>query len=130
MCGFAVKLPRRAGTVVIAADRSLSMPHGSEARQKEAIDLIQGEMRSDSRLGVVSFGRETAVEQSPQRGKFAGFVNEVNGDASDLNAAVAQAIALIPRDSPGRVVLLSDGRWTGNDPMGTAAQSRGAKHPH
>ena len=129
MCGFAVKLPRRAGTVVIAADRSLSMPHGSEARQKEAIDLIQGEMRSDSRLGVVSFGRETAVEQSPQRGKFAGFVNEVNGDASDLNAAVAQAIALIPRDSPGRVVLLSDGRWTGNDPMGTAAQAAARSIP-
>ncbi|MDE0184288.1 MAG: VWA domain-containing protein [Candidatus Poribacteria bacterium] len=123
MCGLAVELPRRAGTIVVIADRSLSMPPGSEARQKEAIDLIQSEMPSDSRLGVVSFGRVSAVEQSPQSGKFAGFVNEVNGDASDLNAAVAQAIALIPRDSPGRVILLSDGRWTGNDPMGTAAHA-------
>ena len=123
MCGLAVELPRRSGTIVVVADRSLSMPHDSESRQKEAIDLIQSEMRRDSRLGVVSFGRVTAVEQTPQSGKFAGFVNEVHGDASDLDAAIEQALALIPRDSPGRVILLTDGRWTGNAPVGTAAQA-------
>lgn len=123
MCGLALKLPRRAGTIVVVADRSLSMPRDSEARQKEAIDLIQSDMRRDSRLGVVSFGRAAAVEQSPQTGKFAGFINEVHGDASELNDAVAQAIALIPRDSPGRVILLSDGRWTGKPPTGSAAQA-------
>ena len=123
MCGLAVRLPSRAGTIVIIADRSRSMPPDSEERQKEAIDLIQGDIDSDSRLAVVSFGRVTAVEQSPQSGKFAGFVNEVYGDASDLNGAIETAMALIPRDSPGRVLLLSDGRWTGKDPSGTAAKA-------
>lgn len=123
MCGLAVKLPSRAGTIVVVADRSLSMPHDSDARQKEAIDLIQSEMRRDARLGVVSFGRVTAVERSPQSGKFAGFVNEVHGDASDLNGGLDSAIALIPRDSPGRIILLSDGRWTGNDPVGAASKA-------
>ena len=123
MCGLAVRLPSRAGTIVVVADRSRSMPPNSEERQKEAIDLIQGDMDSDSRLAVVSFGRITAVEQSPQSGKFSGFVNEVYGDASDLNGAIETAMALIPRDSPGRVLLLSDGRWTGKDPSGTAAEA-------
>ena len=123
MCGLAVKLPSRAGTIVVVADRSLSMPHDSDARQKEAIDLIQSEMRSDSRLGVVSFGRVTAVERSPQSGKFAGFVNEVHGDASDLNGGLDSAMALISRDSPGRIMLLSDGRWTGKDPVGAASEA-------
>ena len=123
MCGLSVRLPSRAGTIVVVADRSKSMPPDAEERQKEAIDLIQGEMDSDSRLAVVAFGRETAVEQSPQSGKFAGFVNEVYGDASDLNGAIETAMALIPRDSPGRVLLLSDGRWTGKDPSGTAAEA-------
>ena len=123
MCGLAVKLPNRAGTIVVVADRSESMPPDSEAKQKEAIDLIQDTMRSDSNLAVVSFGRDAAVEQSPQGGKFTGFVNEVYGDASDLNGAIEKAMALIPREAPGRVLLLSDGRWTGKDPSKMAAQA-------
>ena len=123
MCGLAVKLPSRAGTVVVVADRSHSMPPDSEAKQKEAIDLIQDAMGSDVNLAVISFGRAAAIEQSPQTGKFAGFVNEVHGDASDLNGAIEKAMALIPRDAPGRLLLLSDGRWTGKDPSGVAAQA-------
>ena len=123
MCGLAVKLPNRAGAVVVVADRSQSMPLNSEAKQKEAIDLIQGAMRNDSNLAVVSFGRVAAIEQSPQGGKFAGFVNEVYGDASDLNGAIEKAMALLPRDAPGRLLLLSDGRWTGKDPSEIAAQA-------
>ena len=69
MCGLAIRLPSRAGTIVVVADRSQSMPPDSMAKQKETIDLIQGAMGSNSHLAVVSFGRDTAVEQSPQRGK-------------------------------------------------------------
>ncbi len=123
MCGLSIKLPSRAGAIVVVADRSQSMPPDSMAKQKEVIDLIQGAMGSNSNLAVVSFGRDTAVEQSPQRGKFTGFVNEVYGDASDLNGAIERAMALIPQDAPGRVLLLSDGRWTGKDPSGIAAQA-------
>ena len=123
MCGFAVRLRMRAGTVVVVADRSRSMPLDSEARHKEAIDLVQGTKASDSNLAVVSFGRTVAIEQSPQSGKFAGFVSEIHDDASDLNGAIETALALIPQDSPGRVLLLSDGRWTGKDPSVAAAQA-------
>ena len=123
MCGLAIKLPSQAGTLVVVADRSESMPPDSEARQKEAIDLIQGAMGRDANLAVVSFGRDTAVEQAPQSGKFTGFVNEVYGDASDLNGAIEKAMALIPQSAPGRVLLLSDGRWTGRDPLSMAAQA-------
>jgi hypothetical protein len=99
------------------------MPLDSEARHKEAIDLVQGTKASDSNLAVVSFGRTVAIEQSPQSGKFAGFVSEIHDDASDLNGAIETALALIPQDSPGRVLLLSDGRWTGKDPSVAAAQA-------
>ena len=95
----------------------------SEAKQKEAIDLIQGAMGNNVNLAVLSFGRDAAIEQSPQSGKFAGFVNEVHGDASDLNGAIEKAMALIPRGAPGRLLMLSDGRWTGKDPSGVAAQA-------
>ena len=69
-------------------------------KTKEAIDLIQGAMGNNVNLAVLSFGRDAAIEQSPQSGKFAGFVNEVHGDASDLNGAIEKAMALIRRARP------------------------------
>jgi hypothetical protein len=116
LCGLGLRLPSRAGTVVVVADRSQSMPPGSEAQMKEVIDLIQAAMSPDDRLAVVSFGQAVAVEQRPGTEKFAGFVNEVGGDASNLADAVDTAMSLVPRDAPGKVFVLSDGRWTGRDP--------------
>jgi Mg-chelatase subunit ChlD len=121
--GLALRLPSRAGTVVVVADRSLSMPANAEAAQKEAIDLLQRAMGSDDRLAVVAFGQRAAVERGPQVGPFAGFTQQVGGDASNLNEALEMALALIPHETAGRVLVLSDGRWTGNEPNGAAARA-------
>src|SRR5262245_15506947 len=123
LCGLAVKLPSRNGTIVVVADRSLSMPQGAEAAQKEAIDLIGRAMTSDDRLAVVSFGQSAAIERPPQRGTFAGFTNEVGRDASNLAEAIDKALALIPQSSPGKILVISDGRWTGKDPASSASKA-------
>jgi hypothetical protein len=116
LAGVALRLPSRVGTVVVVVDRSLSMPEGSEKQAKEMIDLIHDKMDSDDRLAVVSFGQQVAIEQAPQSGPFAGFVNQVGGNASNLGEAIDAALALIPPDSPGRLLILSDGKYTGRDP--------------
>lgn len=121
--GLAVKLPSRNGTIVVVADRSLSMPQGAEAAQKEAIDLIGRAMTSDDRLAVVSFGQAAAIERSPQTGAFASFTNEVGRDASNLNEAIEKALALIPQNAPGKILVISDGRWTGKDPATAASRA-------
>jgi Mg-chelatase subunit ChlD len=126
LCGLAVKLPSRNGTVVVVADRSLSMPQGAEAAQREAIDLIRRAMTSDDRIAVVSFGQSAAIESQPQSGSFAGFTNEVGRDASNLAEAIDKALALIPQNSPGKILAISDGRWTGKDPA-TAASKAAAR---
>ena len=123
MGGLAVKLPSRAGTVVVVADRSLSMPPGSDALLKENIDLVQSPMASGDNLGVVSFGQTAAVERSPQGGKFSGFVSEVGRDGSNLSQAIQTALSLVPPDGPGRILVLSDGRWTGEDPLRAASRA-------
>jgi Mg-chelatase subunit ChlD len=126
LAGLALRLPSRAGTVVVVADRSLSMPDGSEAAAREAIELIGSAMGNDDRIGVVSFGQQVAIEHAPQAGQaFGGFVNQVGGNASNLGEAIDTALALIPRDSPGRLLLLSDGRWTGRDPLTLAPTALG-----
>jgi Mg-chelatase subunit ChlD len=100
------------------------MPPGSQASEKEAINLIQNAMGSGDSLGVVSFGERTSIEQPPRRGAFSDFIGEVGGDESNLAEGLDKALSLIPRDAPGRILVLSDGRWTGRDP--TAAASRAA----
>src|SRR5262245_22430403 len=55
LAGLALHLPSRAGTIVVIADRSLSMPANAEGTQREAIDLIQQTMTADDRLAVIAF---------------------------------------------------------------------------
>jgi hypothetical protein len=125
LAGLAVYLPAHAGTIVVVADRSRSMPQGSDTLHKEAIEIVQGSMAADERLAVISFGKNVAVERSGQAGPFSGFVHAVEGDASNLADALEEALALIPRDSPGKILVLSDGRWTGRDPAAAAARAVG-----
>ena len=123
-CGLALNLPSRAGTVIVVADRSHSMPPGSTESEKEAINLIRNAMGAADSLGVVSFGERTSIEQPPRRGEFSGFIGEVGADESNLAEGLDKALSLIPRNAPGRILVLSDGRWTGRDP--TTAASRAA----
>jgi Mg-chelatase subunit ChlD len=122
---LAIRLPDRAGTVIVVADRSESMPANGGAVETEIIGLLHKSMGTRDQLGVVSFGRNAVVEQSPQRGEFSGFTAEVGVDHSSLNDALASALALIPPDGGGRILVVSDGRWTGREPTSAAARAAG-----
>lgn len=113
---------RSAGSdVVVVVDRSRSMPQGSEERAAELIELLRKEQRPGDRVGVIAFGREPRVELTPTAdGRFGGFTQAVDGEASDLTAALDRAYDLIPQDRTGRVLVISDGRSTGADPRGAA----------
>jgi Mg-chelatase subunit ChlD len=123
LCGAVLRLPSQAGIVVVVVDRSQSMPTDSASTQKEVIDLLYKAMGANDRLAVVSFGCTVAVEQPPSSGAFAGFVHEVGDDASNLADGLETALTLIPRDAPSKVLVLSDGRWTGRDPSLLAARA-------
>jgi Mg-chelatase subunit ChlD len=125
LCGLKLRLPSKEGLVVAVVDRSLSMPPDADVRARETIDLLQNAMSKDQWLGVVSFGNKSAIEQVPQAGKFAGFSAEVSRDASDINSAIESALALIPAEQPGRLLLFSDGRYTGKSPILAATKAAG-----
>lgn len=120
---FAIKFPDCSGTVIVVADRSASMPATAIDSEKEIISLLTKSMGPRDQLGVVSFGRSAVVEQSPQRGEFSGFTADDGPDHSDLNDAIHQALSLIPPDGGGRVLVLSDGKWTAEDPVNAAARA-------
>jgi hypothetical protein len=123
LCGVVVRLPSQAGTIVVVADRSQSMPPASETVQKEVIDLLQKAKGPEDRLAIVSFGRTAAIEQSPDTGQFAGFTHQVGDDASNLADGLETALTLIPQDGPGKIFVLSDGRFSGRDPDGVAVRA-------
>ncbi|MBM4048800.1 MAG: VWA domain-containing protein, partial [Planctomycetes bacterium] len=116
LCQPVLRLPDRSGAVVVIADRSESMPPQSFTAQKEIIDLVQSTMRPRDRLAVVAFAKKAAVEHPPQTGKFAGFLSDVGKDQSHLASALETALALVPEEGVGRVLVLSDGRHTGRNP--------------
>ncbi|MCS7159772.1 MAG: VWA domain-containing protein [Gemmatales bacterium] len=116
LAGLAIPRQSQEGVLIVVADRSASMPPESDARHKEVVDLLHRSRRGQERLGVVAFGKQAVVELSPTEAPFPGFVHEVDADGSALAAALDKALELIPQDRPGRILVLSDGRWTGVDP--------------
>ncbi|MFA6956295.1 MAG: VWA domain-containing protein [Thermoanaerobaculia bacterium] len=123
LAGLAIRLDSRAGTLVVVTDRSRSMPADGDARAKEIIDLVSSKRPSDNDLGVVSFGRRTAVDLVPSKGGFGGFTGDVGQDASSLGEAVDEALSLMPAGSPARILVIGDGHWTGSDPAIAAVRA-------
>ena len=123
----ALLLRRGGGTVVVVADRSASLPAGAVTRQEALIRSLQARRRADDRVGVVSFAARAAVEHPPQTAPFAGFAAVHDPDASNLAEALQTALSLIPPGVSGRLLVLSDGRYTGSDPQAAAemAAARG-----
>lgn len=123
IAGICIRFPVRRGTIVVVADQSMSMPSDARARQQEAIDLLQAEMSAGDKLAVISFGEKVAVEHPPQIGKFAGFTAQTGSDASNLTDALNTAVSMVPEGEPARILILSDGRWTGADPVSAGARA-------
>jgi hypothetical protein len=114
-----IPLPVRSGTVIAVADRSLSMPVNSAETQKHLLNLLYQYIGKEDSLGIVSFAEKPLPERIPvgkQAGNFGGFSAVLQGDASDLKAALENAVSLIPVGDKARILLLSDGRWTGSNP--------------
>lgn len=124
MCVPALRLSTSAGTVVVIADRSRSMPPDAEAQQRELIELIDRARGARDRLAVVSFGARAAVERPPEAGgTFDGFSQGVGPDASNLDAAIERGLSLVVPGEPARLLVLSDGLWTGAEPVRAAGRA-------
>ncbi len=127
LCEPVLRLPRRSGTLVVIADRSASMPVDATATELEILGRLESSRSGGDRLAVVSFGGRSAVEQLPGEEPLKAFSAAVGDDRSDLASALKTALALAPAGEASRVLVLSDGRFTGDDPraIGGRAALRG-----
>ncbi len=115
-------IKKLSGVVVVLADRSASMPKDSAERQTEIIQLLQKGRAGDARLAVIGFDRDIYIEKAPDLTPFVQFQGIYNNDGSSITRAIMAAQSIIPQDRHGRILLLSDGRATGVNPIDHAAR--------
>jgi len=112
----AIRWPAKDALVVVAVDRSASMPSGSLAEASELIARLESTAEDGDRLGVVSFAERAAVETPPgPPGAFSGFDAEVGSERSELGAALDLALGSLPAETAGRILVVSDGRASGGE---------------
>jgi hypothetical protein len=110
--------------VVVVVDLSRSMPEGSRARELEIVNLLESRRAQGDRVGIVTYGRDARIDRLPEGfAKAAAFVQEVDPDGSDLGGAIALASSLIPRERPGRLIVLSDGEANGAPAIAAAHEA-------
>lgn len=106
--------------VIMALDVSASIgpaAGGGEAWIREALAVRP----TGAAAGVVAFGRKALVEEPPGlRPEFYRAATDPGEDASLIGEALRYSQAILPRDFRRRVVLLTDGRDTGEDAVAAA----------
>ena len=123
LCRPGAVLPRRGGLLIVVADRSESMPLGAAEEQREMVDRLESSRGAADRLAVVSFGAGAALERPPGGDRFTGFAAEVDAGQSNLDAALDTALSLAPAGGSSRLLVISDGRYTGGDPLAAAGRA-------
>ena len=114
-----------AHAVYFLVDRSAS----ARAALSEA-DLLErlnawAEPQSNTRYGVIVFGKEAYVERPFRETLDMGELHtQVDPEGSDLAGALDLALATFPNDATRTIVLLSDGQPTGEDVSTSLARAR------
>ncbi len=117
--------------VTVINDVSRSIPSSVQPRVDSFVDLAQeGSREPDDRLGVITAARHPIVQSSPS--KFVrGIERQFIGDteATNLAAALNQAIANRPGDAAFRILLVTDANETEGSLYQAAQQAKAAGIP-
>lgn len=108
-------------TTIFVVDMSMSNQENLKEIEKYMFDMIS-EMPKNNRYGIVTFGRDAQIEQFlTERRMMSEFMTVTDGTATNLEEAVYRAMAMIPAEAAGRIILLTDGRETKGDVINTAS---------
>jgi Ca-activated chloride channel homolog len=127
--------PRSAGTIILVFDVSLSMqaedvaPNRLEAAKRAAVDFVEA-VDADIDVGLISFSGSvgTDVEPTTDRNRLTTAIDDLQlGEGTAIGDAIAAGVRLLQRgepteESPGTLVVLSDGETTRGRPTAEGAQ--------
>ncbi len=127
--------PKAAGKIIMLFDVSLSMgatdvdPNRLDAAKKAGIDFVDA-VDPDVEVGVISFSGtvDVAVEPTTDRGRISNAIDSLQlGEGTAIGDAIAAGVQILQggqsgKDSPGTLVVLSDGETTRGRPTADGAQ--------
>lgn len=112
LAGPTLTTTKRSGTVILIADRSLSMPDAVDREHLEAAGILEGTRGAEDRLGVLAYGGNAAIELDPRRPGAIEFKQAIDRSGSNLGLAVRRALSTLSPGEPARIIVLSDGLAT------------------
>ena len=103
--------------------RSVDLVPGADGRVRSELVVAEKSMRSDDRIGTVVFAATAAAEDPPRPRTEAAPPQrvEVGRDATNIESAIRRALAELPPDAAGRIVLVTDGVQTRGDALAGAS---------
>ncbi|MBD3265273.1 VWA domain-containing protein [bacterium] len=111
-------------------DRSRSISDEGRSKQKELVDLVGRKLQEGDRLGIVSFNEKAYIEQAPDsEAAIQSFSIPFSQDASDLAEGLQTILSLDKPNRPAKMCILSDGEYTGANPLREAYIARQRKIP-
>jgi uncharacterized membrane protein len=114
-------------TTVFLLDRSDSLTPQARARADAFVQEALAHKQIQDRVAVVAFGAGALVDQPPAAELDPGRAPVAPvASATDIGQALQLGLGLLPSDTAGRIVLLSDGVQTSGD-AGSAAALAGAR---
>ena len=98
-------------STVFVVDVSQSIPQDLRKPVLDYVTDASRKRRKEDLAGVIVFGTRPSVETPPAPSELnlPGIESMVNGENTDLGAALKLALATFPEDTARRVVLISDG---------------------
>ena len=118
-------------TVLFLVDRSKSIPPDLQRAELDYITRASKDKpHTDDRVGVIAFDGVADVQQLPMRaGELDQISAPVESDETNIAAALRMAAAVLPSDTKGRIVLMSDGNENVGDALQEAERFRAAGIP-
>lgn len=101
--------------VVLLLDKSLSCGRESVKASEEWNRMLMEKLSPEDRITRIAFGHGASA--LAREGSVSDLAGSELDDASDLTAGLALANALLQGGQGGRILLVSDGLYTGTDPM-------------
>lgn len=112
VCGLSVNRKSAANTTIFLVDISNSNEQNLEEMDSYLAQTI-GKMPAKNQYGVVTFGRNSLVEQFLTEEKHVSKIMSMpDKTATNLEEAVSRGLSMIPDNGAGRLVILTDGKET------------------
>jgi uncharacterized membrane protein len=118
-------------TTYFLLDQSGSIPEAVRAKSLEVVrHAVESKPRKEDRAGLIVFGDESVVEESPTPNFHVERVfSVVDGTNTDISAAVRLALSTFPEDTQKRIVLFTDGNETKGDLKAAVDRAIAARCP-